>query len=284
MITAELKKRARQTNLVEYLRSKGINPIHEYGDEYHHPEHDSLKLKNNMFVWNSQSQSGNAIDYCMAVEGMTFQEAVAALTGENHAAAPPTPKEDRGKERAVFGYLCKTRGLDYKLIAEFVRAGLIRQDDRLNCVFVVKDWNGREVASELKGTRMMDNGEYFQKVVGKRDGFRFHKQYGLTVEDIYIFEATIDLLSYIELHPDRLNNALFVSMGGLTPSVLRSLRSQFPNVQAYHFCVDNDDAGRKFIEDNRDSVPQCFAEMPQFDKDWNDALRNQKDGGAGKKS
>lgn len=60
----------------------------------------------------------------------------------------------------------------------------------------------------------------------------------------YVFESAIDLMSFIDLHPE-ISDCEYVSMGGLKPSVVNDLLDKGLKVV---LCVDNDDKGRAFCE------------------------------------
>ena len=86
--------------------------------------------------------------------GMSFVEAVEALNGEHYdlTYTPSRTYEQKPKTvtarelslaeadncRRVFAYLCKTRGLDYDLVASLVRQGVVSQGrkDR-QCAFQI---------------------------------------------------------------------------------------------------------------------------------------------------
>ena len=60
----------------------------------------------------------------------------------------------------------------------------------------------------------------------------------------YVFESAIDLMSFIDLHPE-ISGCEYVSMGGLKPSVVNDLLNKGLKVV---LCVDNDEKGKAFCE------------------------------------
>ena len=64
----------------------------------------------------------------------------------------------------------------------------------------------------------------------------------------YVFESAIDLPSFRQLaNPAKIKNSVLVSMAGLKPNSLKLLSERGLNLYA---CVDNDEAGIKFTNNN----------------------------------
>ena len=63
-------------------------------------------------------------------------------------------------------------------------------------------------------------------------------------EQCYLFESSIDMMSYIELHRNT-DNAAFAAMAGLKPTIAEALIQKYGRVI---LCVDNDEAGDKFAK------------------------------------
>lgn len=132
MINKDTIRQARQTDLVAYLINRG-EPLKRVGANYVHREHDSLYIKANMFVWYSQGKKGNSIDFLMIYYGMTFKQAVEALTGAELPTPNYTPQERTASpqratdEKRVIAYLCKRRGLENRLIFALIKQGKLWQ-------------------------------------------------------------------------------------------------------------------------------------------------------------
>lgn len=89
----------------------------------------------------------------------------------------------------------------------------------------------------------------------------------------YVFESAIDLMSFIQLHPEA-DNCKFVSMAGLKPSAVEALLSEGLKVV---LCVDNDKAGLSFC---KQFAERCtyFSECKKYGvKDFNELLCKKKD-------
>ena len=133
MINQSLIIQARQSNLATYLLNKG-EPLKRVGKNYTHKQHDSLYIKDNMFVWYSQDKKGNSVDFLMIYYGMTFKQAVEALTGAELPTPNYTPQERTASpqratdEKRVIAYLCKRRGLENRLIFALIKQGKLWQE------------------------------------------------------------------------------------------------------------------------------------------------------------
>jgi hypothetical protein len=97
----------------------------------------------------------------------------------------------------------------------------------------------------------------------------------------FVFESNIDMMSFMSIHPDKISSAKFISMSGLKPNFIEQIAKQNPKMK-FCLCVDNDDAGRNFI----DGIEARFGERQIFRsrelestgaKDYNDLLRLLKD-------
>lgn len=281
-----LIQQARQTNLVEYLQSKG-EQLKRVGNNYQHGEHDSLYIKDNMFQWFSQNKNGNSIDFLMLYYGMTFNQAVEELTGQaikrkigtekrkehtdssvNHSYQAPTKANE---EKRVLAYLCKTRHISSDVIYPLIKNGLLFQDkEHGNCNFVIHDWEGNTVGAEIHGTGTK---RYKQTTTHE---YPFHFSLGDSKpKSILYFESAIDLLSCYQLKKSDLEkvSCMLVSMGGKMPNIVRNLFERFPEA-AHIMCVDNDEAGTDFIEGLKTEMPIYDRRPPTEFKDWNEYLQS----------
>ena len=187
---------------------------------------------------------------------MDFKTAVSELVGYSHTrpinrtkSYEPSKKrelvipERADNMRKVFAYLCQTRKIDSKIVNDLARNGLLYQDKRGNAVFVHRDEDGKIVGAELQGTNSYQR---FKGVAGTSESL-FAVKIG-TPDRAYVFESAIDLLSFKQLaNPAKIENSVLVSMAGLKPNSLKSLLERGFKLYA---CVDNDEAGIKFTNNN----------------------------------
>lgn len=99
----------------------------------------------------------------------------------------------------VFSYLLLTRGIDKDVLYEFVRRKMIYESsDFHNAVFVGYDSNGKPRHAHKRGT--VTNNPYKGNAAGSQPEFSFH--WHGTSDKISLFEAPIDMLSFISMHKE----------------------------------------------------------------------------------
>jgi hypothetical protein len=271
MISQELIVQARQSDLAAYLLNRG-EPLKRVGKNYTHKQHDSLYIKDNMFVWYSQGKQGNSVDFLMLYYRMDFKPAIEELTHTQlplHQEQPQKCPQERQKaadERRVIAYLCKRRGLDTALIYTLIAQKKLYQDTNGNCVFVICDWEEKPNGAEIVGT-----GDTRFKQITTHSGYGYHLVIGKPTEALY-FESAIDMLSCYQMYRPKLTHHILVSMGGLNSSVIAELRKQRTGLNHW-LCVDNDAAGNKFISEMCSGVADLRTFRPPTPfKDWNECL------------
>ena len=293
-LSEEQIERANTVNLPHFLMQNGFD-LKRVGREYVWKDHDSMHIKDNApgerGVWHrfSTDEGGDNIAFLRQYMNMSFVEAVEALNGEHYDRTytpthTDTPKKTAEKEgvpeineadncKRVFAYLCKTRGLDYDLIVSLVKQGLISQEEkRGNVLFKFFDENGKVIGAEKVGTST----EYRFKGIAEHSaeghGFEVVKGSG---EKAFFFESAIDMLSYLQMHDNELDNCRMVSMMGLKPSIVFDtvLRYNIPPQNVF-LCSDNDEKGNRFAERLMSEYPDMKRIVtPDTYKDWNDMLR-----------
>jgi ribosomal protein L11 len=232
------------------------------------------------------------------LEGLTFPEAMRNVIGEdyNHTqniqqyktftpqAEPEKPKEFQMPEKnsdhkGMYAYLAQTRKISPFVINEFIKQNLIYQEKATrNAVFLHTDDSGKTVGAELRGTSS-DPTKKFAKNVGEKSGFRYTKG---TPDKAIFFESAIDLMSYLSLEERgnvKVDNAVYVSMAGLTASIIKPFADKGLSIC---LCVDNDEAGDNFTKRLIDDGVKIFASSALKDfsktaetpvKDFNELLK-----------
>ena len=174
--------------------------------------------------------------------------------------------------KRVLAYLSGTRGLDYNMVAELVKKGMIAQESKTgNALFKAFNEQGKLVGAEKTGTSTVKR---FKGIAAGSSG-----EYGFEVvrgagEKAYFFESAIDLLSYLQLHSNELDNARLVSMTGVKPTIVENTMQRCGiKPENVYICSDNDEAGNKFAESLKEKYPEMNRLIPESGKDWNDHLR-----------
>ena len=103
IFTPEQKQRAKNADLIEFLKAYMGFEFKKAGHYYQCVQHNSLVVYPDRkgFVWNSRNISGgDTIDFVRKVEGKSYPEAIEAIIGEKAAAvcqSAPTYKSQAGK-------------------------------------------------------------------------------------------------------------------------------------------------------------------------------------------
>lgn len=255
---------ARQLDIIDFLSSEGYT-FKRSGSGYRCNEHNSLCVYADRkgWFWNSQSVGGaTVIDYCTKIKKMTFPETLDLLVGDKHieykSASAVTekviqkpftlPEKTDGKASRLFAYLCNTRKIDSKIVAELIKENKIYQDIKGNVVFVGFDEKNNAAYASIRGT--LSDVQYRGDIKGSRKEYSFSLN-GLKKDKLYVFEAPIDLLSHATLANIIINNSNAwkvhnrLSLAGTTDVALDQYLKNHPDVKELIFCLDNDLGGKE---------------------------------------
>ena len=269
--------RANAANLEDFLRAQGETLVRS-GKEYRWKAHDSLTVCGNKWFRHSQSKGGFPVDFVMEFYGKSFPEAVQMLTGEPGEAQPeagPAPSPAfrlplRNVTNAnILNYLTQERKLSPSLVNFFIAAGDIYEDAaHHNVVFVGRDADGHPRYASSRGIRE----KFRQDAAGAEKAFGFaHRG---TDKQLLVFEAPIDLLSFIELFPKNWQQHNYLSLGGVSGKALRQFLSERPDVERVFLCLDADKAGEDACKRLAALLPDTVSvtRIQPCMKDWNDVL------------
>lgn len=291
--------RARQIDLLTYL--KNYEPqelVRVSGDTYCTREHDSLKISNGMWCWFSRGIGGrSALDYLVKVKGYPFTEAVQALIGRE-AAGPPCfclKRSEKGTELKnllipacsestgrVQRYL-QGRGIDPEIIRYCIDYKLLFETEQYhNCLFLGYDKDGTVRYGALRGTI----GSYKGDLTGSSKRYSFCLAPRGGTEEIHVFEAAIDALSYASL--EKLagrdwKGGTYLSLAGVyqpkrtgaVPAALKRYLDDHPEIKTVRLHLDNDQAGRaasKGIMEGLKGRYRVLDQPPACGKDVNEQL------------
>ena len=214
----------------------------------------------------------------MEFYGKSFPEAVQMLTGEPGEVQPeadPAPSPAfrlplRNVTNAnILNYLTQERKLSPSLVNFFIAAGDIYEDAaHHNVVFVGRDADGHPRYASSRGIRE----KFRQDAAGAEKAFGFaHRG---TDKQLLVFEASIDLLSFIELFPKNWQQHNYLSLGGVSGKALRQFLSERPDVERVFLCLDADKAGEDACKRLATLLPDSVSvtRIQPCMKDWNDVL------------
>ena len=269
--------KANAVDLEKFLRAQGETLVRS-GKEYRWKAHDSLTVCGNKWFRHSQSKGGFPVDFVMEFYGKSFPEAVQMLTGEPGEAQPeadPAPSPAfrlplRNVTNAnILNYLTQERKLSPSLVNFFIAAGDIYEDaTHHNVVFVGRDADGHPRYASSRGIQE----KFRQDAAGAEKAFGFaHRG---TDKQLLVFEAPIDLLSFIELFPKNWQQHNYLSLGGVSGKALRQLLSERPDVERVFLCLDADKAGEDACKRLAALLPDnvSVTRIQPCMKDWNDVL------------
>jgi len=269
--------KANAVDLEKFLRAQGETLVRS-GKEYRWKAHDSLTVCGNKWFRHSQSKGGLPVDFVMEFYGKSFPEAVQMLTGEPGEVQPeadPAPSPAfrlplRNVTNAnILNYLTQERKLSPSLVNFFIVAGDIYEDAaHHNVVFVGRDADGHPRYASSRGIRE----KFRQDAAGAEKAFGFaHRG---TDKQLLVFEAPIDLLSFIELFPKNWQQHNYLSLGGVSGKALRQFLSKRPDVERVFLCLDADKAGEDACKRLAALLPDSVSvtRIQPCMKDWNEVL------------
>ena len=112
----------------------------------------------------------------------------------------------------------------------------------------------------------------FENAAGAEKAFGFaHRG---TDKQLLVFEAPIDLLSFIELFPKNWQQHNYLSLGGVSGKALQQFLSERPDVERVFLCLDADKAGEDACKRLAALLPDSVSvtRIQPCMKDWNDVL------------
>lgn len=156
------------------------------------------------------------------------------------------------------------------MVEEWIGSGDIYEEKKHhNVVFVGRDADGIPRYAHCRGT-----GETkYRGDVAESD-----KSYGFchrgTDNQLFVFEAAIDLLSFIQLFPKDWKKRSYLSLGGISSAALMAFLSERPQITSVFLCLDNDHAGNEASEKLAIEIPDGYSviRLKPSRKDWNEIL------------
>ena len=276
--TEEQIARANQTDLVSFLNARGEQLV-KSGREYRWKKHDSVTVSGNRWYRHSQNKGGYPVDFVMEFYHATFPEAVKMLIdeegeGRQKSCLAPSPDfrlpEKSETNETVIKYLTEIRRLEKDLVEEWIAGGNIYEEKKHhNVVFVGRDADGIPRYAHCRGTCGI---KYRGDVAGSDKSYGFcHRG-----EDnqLFVFEAAIDLLSFIQLFPKDWKKRSYLSLGGVSSVALMTFLSERPQITSVFLCLDNDHAGNEACEKLAGEIPDGYRviRLKPARKDWNEIL------------
>lgn len=281
--TDEQKEQARRTDLAELLRRQG-EKLKRSGSEYEWRDGSAkVTIRGNLWFHQYEKEGGDAIDFVRRFYDKNYPEAVEYLLGGcggTLITSPPIVKEVKPFElppsndtmHRVYAYLTRTRGIDKNVLQTFADSGMIYESEKYhNAVFVGYDTDGIPRHAHKRGTGQTSI--YKGNVDSSMPEYSFH--WSGTDRHLCLFEAPIDMLSFISMHQRGWKKHSYAACCGVSDRVLWQMMADNPQIDTVYLCLDNDEAGQKA---NKRISEALFVKgikheiLVPIHKDWNEDL------------
>lgn len=293
--TEEEKQLANGVDLAEFLRMRG-EKLEKAGREYRliyydgSGKHDSITIQGASWFDHKNQLGGGAIQFMRYFYSMDFQTAMNELLGRSVtpiAHSPPKaavtetkPKKFRLPEsnenmHRVYAYLIKQRFISPEIITYFAKKRLIFEDaEHHNAVFVGVDENGIPRQAHLRSTNSF--GKPFRITCEGSDTRYSFAHFGNS-EKLFVFEAPIDLLSYLTMNPENWQEKSYITMNGVYENAVLTALENHKNLTEIVLCADNDaggiDAAERLMDILRENGYETISRIVPQNKDFNEDLK-----------
>ena len=293
--TDEQKQLANSIDLAEYLRVRG-EKLERVGIEHKliyydsSGKHDSITIRGSKWFDHKNQTGGGAIKFMQEFYGMDFQTAVQELLGRSISPLSNSPpKADKQEQKTrdfklpeansnmhrVYAYLIKQRFISAEIITHFAKQHTLYEDKtHHNAVFVGLNEKGVPKQAHKRSTNSV--GSTFRITCGGSDTRYSFAHFGEN-ERLYVFEAPIDMLSFLTLYPKDWQKHSYIAMNGVYENAVLTALKNHSNLSEVILCVDNDEGGieaadrlRDILNENGYSNVKRLA--PPY-KDWNEVLK-----------
>lgn len=293
--TDEQKQLANSVDLAEYLRVRG-EKLERAGIEHKliyydsSGKHDSITIRGSKWFDHKNQTGGGAIKFMQEFYGMDFQTAVQELLGRS---IPPLsnspPKSDKQEQKTrefklpepnsdmhrVYAYLIKQRFISAEIITHFAKQHTLYEDkNHHNAVFVGLNENGEPKQAHKRSSNSV--GSTFRITCSGSDTRYSFAHFGED-ERLYVFEAPIDMLSFLTLYPKDWQKHSYIAMNGVYENAVLTTLKNHSNLSEVILCVDNDEGGIEAVDRLRDILNENgYSNVKRLAppyKDWNEVLK-----------
>ena len=293
--TEEQKVMANSVDLAEFLRMRG-EKLERVGREHKliyydsSGKHDSITLRGSTWFDHKNQTGGGAIKFMQYHYGMDFPTAVQELLGQRVTSLSSVPLKSTNQSEKqkdfrlpeandnmhrVFAYLIKQRFIAPEVITHFAKRKLLYEDKKHhNAVFVGVDENGVPRQAHKRGTATF--GKSFRQTVEGSDTRYSFAHFGESGK-LFIFEAPIDMLSYLTLHSENWQEHSYIAMNGVYENAVLTALKGHSNLFEIAICTDNDVGGIDSADRLSDILKEKgYADIKRIlptNKDWNEDLK-----------
>ena len=292
--TDEQKILANSVDLEEFLRMRG-EKLERVGREHkliyydNSGKHDSITLRGSTWFDHKNQVGGGAIKFMQEFYGMDFQTAVQELLGQrvtplSHSPPKVSAKEEKKEFRLpetntnmhrVYAYLIKQRFISPDIISHFAKQHTLYEDkEHHNAVFVGIDENGVPRQASKRSTNSYGNSF---RITCQGSDTRYSFAHFGESKRLYVFEAPIDMMSFLTLYPKDWQKHSCIAMNGVYENAVLAALKNHSNLSEVILCVDNDEGGIEAVDRLKDILSENgYTDVkrlaPKF-KDWNEVLK-----------
>ncbi len=279
--TEEQKQTARQIDIAGLLRSQG-EALKRSGSEYEWRDGSAkVTIRGNLWFHQYDRQGGDAIDFVRRFYNKSYPEAMEYLlsgSGGTLTVSPPIVREAKpfelppknGNMRRAYAYLLNRRGIDKSVLNAFESRKMIYESEKYhNIVFVGFDSDGTPRHAHKRGSG--SESSYKGNADGSDPRYSFHL-HG-TSERLYLFEAPIDMLSFISMHTENWRDHSYAAACGVSDQVMWQMMKDNPHIEKVCLCLDNDEPGQQAAHRIRQKLSEQGIQseiLIPIHKDWNE--------------
>ncbi|MDE8082518.1 toprim domain-containing protein [Erysipelothrix rhusiopathiae] len=272
------------TITIKTLLKKLSEPLKQVGKTTRWQRHLSVSMKDNLWYQHSQKRGGLPIDFLITFFNYSEAEAIAFILNNlsdvvtRTSDLPPDslyrpPKNPNHHTISI--YLKHFRFINENVIDDIINQGLLYEERSYkNCIFVGQSPDGAIKHLHRHSTHLSNE-------LYKGNTLRSDSRYSFNIpgysESLYVFEAPIDLLSFITLNAEHWKEHSYLALCGLSSQSLHQYLSDHEHITKIFLCLDNDIHGFKAtasiieeLQGDTDYEIQCI--KPRF-KDFNEDLK-----------
>ena len=292
--TDEQKILANSVDLEEFLRMRG-EKLERVGREHKliyydsSGKHDSITIHGSTWFDHKNQVGGGAIKFMQEFYDMDFQTAVQELLGQrvtplSHSPPKAIAKEEKKEFRLpqantnmhrVYAYLIKQRFIAPEVITHFAKQHTLYEDkEHHNAVFVGVDENGVPRQAHKRSTNSYGNSF---RITCEGSDTRYSFAHFGESKRLYVFEAPIDMMSFLTLYPKDWQKHSCIAMNGVYENAVLTALKSHSNLSEIVLCVDNDEGGIEAVDRLRDILNENgYSNVKRLAppyKDWNEVLK-----------
>lgn len=300
--TEDEKRQAGEVSLETFLPADSLKRV---GREYrwiytdYTGTHDSISIRGNEWYDHKNQEGGGPISFLQKQLNYSYQEAVLTLLGRRaerpsprpcdtpRETVPEKPAEFRLPEanhnmRRVYAYLIKQRHIVPAIISHFAHERTLYESCEFlgdppmeihNAVFVGRDKDGTPRHAHKRSLNTFGT-SYKGNMDGSDPACSFC-HIG-TSDRLFVFEAPIDLLSFLTLHPEGWEAHSYVALCGVSEHAMLSRLRDNPHLRTVVLCLDNDvggiDATDRLVDILRENGYGQLGRIRSTYKDFNEDL------------